>query len=121
MNIYFLLAGGMAGLTMVLHLWLGGREIAAPLLRSGDMHPVAKYTNYYCWHMVSIMLVAMAGGFTWAAYDSAAREVAVLCLILAAAFCFWSLALVVWKRQRFFAMPQWLLFAGITALAIPGM
>lgn len=121
MNTFFLLAGGMAGLTMILHLWLGGREIAAPLLNSRDMHSVARYTNYFCWHMVSIVLAMMAGTFIWAAFRTEAYEAALVSTLLAAAFCVWNLSLVAWKKQSFLQMPQWALFAAILAFAVPGL
>lgn len=120
MNEFFL--GAAAGSVFIagLHCVLGGREIAAPLLRSRDMHAVAKYTNYYCWHMVTIVLVAMAGSFAWSAMVPGAVELAGLATILAGAFCLWSFARALWKRQKLLQMPQWLLFLGVFLLALPG-
>ncbi|SDE03475.1 hypothetical protein [Kordiimonas lacus] len=120
MNIWFLLAGSASALTMLIHCILGGREIARPLLDATDIHAVAKYTNYYCWHLVSLTLAAMAGSFFWAAFHPEGIELAVLATFLSTAFCVWNLGLVTWKKQRFSQMPQWALFLAITVLALPG-
>ena len=120
MNVWFLLAGCTSALTMLVHCILGGREIARPLLVATDIHAVAKYTNYYCWHLVSLTLAAMAGCFLWAAFHPDGIELAVLAGLLAVAFCVWNLGLIVWKGQRFDHMPQWAMFLSVSALAAPG-
>jgi len=40
---------------------------------------------------------------------------AVFGTIYAGVFCLWGLVLVLWKRQRHVDMPQWVLFAVLTA------
>ncbi|MDZ4760582.1 MAG: hypothetical protein SGJ21_05880 [Alphaproteobacteria bacterium] len=52
--------------TAGIHLCLGGREIARPLLDSG-IRPVPKHTNYFCWHMVTLTLIGFGGAFAGAA------------------------------------------------------
>ncbi|NVJ98040.1 MAG: hypothetical protein HWE25_07805 [Alphaproteobacteria bacterium] len=120
MNNFFLAASMASAFTALLHLFLGGREIAAPLLKARDMRAVAKYTNYYCWHMVSIVLATMAAGYGWSAFRPQSTEIAVLFSFLALAFCVWNVLLVFWKKQHPLHMPQWILFAGIFLLSVPG-
>lgn len=120
-NFWLFGAGIAAGITALIHIIAGGREIAAPLLASRDMHSVAKYTNYYCWHLVSITLIAMCAGLIWPAYDPAQSGLAVMWVVIAALFCFWSLLLVTWKKQSFLLMPQWSLFAVIAGLGLTGL
>jgi hypothetical protein len=115
-NIYFISASAVTAAICFIHCWFGGRYIAEPLLKARDLHEVPKYTSYYCWHMVSIMLAVMSGAYLWAGIHPAAVELAALALFLSVAFCGWSLALVVWKRQRFRELPQWSLFA-VAAIA----
>ncbi|PHQ82633.1 MAG: hypothetical protein COB65_08760 [Thalassobium sp.] len=61
------------------------------------MHSVAKYTNYYCWHLVSITLIAMCAGLIWPAYDPTQSGLAVMWVVIAARFCLWSLLLITEK------------------------
>ena len=40
---------------------------------------------------------------------------------IAAAFALWSVALIVWKRQKALDLPQWTLFAVIASLGAAGL
>jgi len=113
-NVFLLAASAASFITFALHTWLGGPEVAGPLLRSGDMRNVAKYTNYYCWHLVTIMLFAMGCALVWAAYNPDGIELAWFMLFLALSFMVWNLWLLVWKKQSFIKMPQWFLFLVIS-------
>jgi len=118
----FLLAASLASfVTFAVHTWLGGVHAARPLLRSSDLRDVPKYTNYYCWHMVTIVLFAMGVGFAWAAYHPGGLDVGWMAFGLSAAFMAWNILLIIWKQQSFVEMPQWILFLGITALAAVGL
>ena len=119
-NIWFFASGIAAGLTALLHMFAGGPEIAGPLLRSKDIHDVPKYVNYYCWHLLSMTLVAMSAGVNWSAFDSTQNGLAWMWTVMAVAFCLWSVSLVAWKRQSTLYMPQWSLFGVILACAIAG-
>ena len=74
MNGRFLGAAAIAGLTCVIHVWLGGREVAQPLLASGGLGKVPKFTNYYCWHLVTIVLAGLALAFGLVAWHAASRD-----------------------------------------------
>ena len=110
MNTYFLLAALLSIGVLAAHIFGGGRFYVRPLL-AADLHPVPKYVHYYCWHIVTMTLAAMAVSFGRAAVHPGARDLAVLMTVLAAGFAVWSLGLVLWKRQRPLHMPQWALFA----------
>ena len=117
----FAAAAVLSFLTLCVHLFLGGRDVARPVLAARELDPVAKYTSYYCWHLVSMVLAAMTAAYAWAAFVPHAREAAVLVTALAAGFAVWSAALAVWKRQRFTVLPQWILFAPIAILGVVGL
>lgn len=121
MHLWLTVAGAAAAGVWALHTFVGGPVIAGPLLKSRDMDSVARYTNYYCWHIVTIVLAGMAVGYFVAAYSAEAVELAWAATLLAAAFAIWSLVLVIWKRQKLFHLPQWLLFVGVTALGAIGL
>ncbi len=120
MNVALIVAASLSLITWAIHTFLGGREVARPLLRS-SMKPVPKYTNYYCWHLVTLTLAAMTAGFAYAALVPAGLDVALLMTALSASFCIWSLALVLWKRRRLLELPQWSLFLLITVAAVIGL
>lgn len=121
MNAYFVAAGLLSGAVLMLHIFVGGPKIARPLLAASDIRPVSKFTNYYCWHIVSIVLAAMTACFLYVGWTGDGPELAVLMTGFAASFAGWSVALVLWKRQSPLAMPQWALFTGVTALGLAGI
>ena len=115
---HFLLPAAVAAAIAAIHLFAGGREIARPLLRQDALLPVVTLTHYYCWHAVTITLTGLMGAFVYAALAPDGHVLAVFATLLAGSFCLWGLALVLWKRQRHRDMPQWVLFAVLTACAV---
>lgn len=120
MNAFLLTAGALSGITCCIHFYFGGRNIAKPLLQADDIRDVPKYTNYYCWHLVTAMLASMSAAFVWAGLMPSAIEAAVIAEMLAVFSAVWSLALVRWKKQSVLHMPQWTLFLAITGAGLPG-
>jgi len=116
MNIGLAVAAVLAFATWAIHTFLGGPAVARPLLES-EMEAVAKYTNYYCWHCVTLVLLMMAGGYGYAAFVPAGWDVAVLVTLLAVAFAVWSVVLIFWSKRTALELPQWTLFVVIAAAA----
>lgn len=121
MNTYLIIAAILSLLTCLTHVVAGGPVTAKPLLKSQDIHQVAKYTNYYCWHIVSIILLAMPIGFTVSAINAESIELAMMMTALAGSFMLWNIVLVIWKRQNPWHMPQWALFLPITLFGVLGL
>lgn len=121
MDTYLAAAAAASFATFAIHTWIGGPAIAKPLLKSNDMHDVAKYTNYYCWHLVTLTLFVMGGSFAWAAVYPDGIELAWVSLLLSTSFLGWNLFLIVWKKQKFMEMPQWILFLAISAFGTAGV
>lgn len=119
-NSWFLAAALASAATLLIHFFLGGREIARPLLDASDIDPIAKPTNYYCWHLVTLTLAVMAAGFIWGGFDAGAKDVPAIMLALAITFAVWNVALIVWHGRSPLLMPQWVMFATISALGIAG-
>jgi len=107
-------------ITWALHTFATRRTIVEPLLNA-DINRVSKFTNYYCWHMVTIVLLAMAASFAVAAQIPSAWELAAAATLLATAFAVWSLVLVFWKKQKPFELPQWVLFVPIAVTGLLGL
>jgi hypothetical protein len=113
-------ASGLSLVTWALHTFVGGPATAGPLLAS-SLPPVAKYTNYYCWHLVTIVLLALSTAFGYAALVPSGLDVAVFATVVVGAFSLWSVLLVLWKHRRPWQLPQWLLFLAIGAAALSGL
>jgi len=110
----------MALITAV-HVFVGARTDVVPLL-SSDIPEPARSTLYFCWHLVSIMLVAMTIAFALAAADDQYRLLGLAATALAAAFTLWGVLAAVVRRQSLITkLPQGLMFAVVTALAVVGL
>ena len=114
----FVLPAILAAVIAAIHSIAGGREIARPLLRQEALSPTVTLTHYYCWHMATITLSGLSGAYVYAALASDGRVLAVFATLVSGLFCLWGLALLLWKRQRHRNLPQWILFAGLTASGI---
>lgn len=114
----FVLPAILAAVVAAIHSIAGGREIARPLLRQEALSPTVTLTHYYCWHMATITLSGLSGSYAYAALASDGRVLAVFATLVSGLFSLWGLALVLWKRQRHRNLPQWILFAGLTASGI---
>ncbi|WP_282605012.1 hypothetical protein [Pelagibius sp. Alg239-R121] len=118
----WLAAAAVASLaTALIHILAGGRHIARPLMEAGDLTTVPKHTQYYCWHIVSIVLLAMAGGYAYGSTAPEAMALNVMLTGLAASFALWNIALILWKRLDPKHMIQWALFLPITLLGLAGL
>lgn len=121
MNQTLLSAGILSIMASLIHLFLGGRSIARPLLNANDLQDIPKYTQYYCWHIVTIVLAMMGVGYFYAAVQSSAQDVALIMTTLAASFCILGLILPLIFKQPYKHMPQGWMFLPITLLGIIGV
>ncbi len=108
-------------LTLAIHLAIGGRETARVLLQTTDLPSVTRRTAYYCWHVVTIVLVAMAAAFVWAATDTSAWEAAALAAAISTAGAVLSLILATTGKGPASELPQWSLFSMIAGLGWIGL
>lgn len=120
-NRWLFAAGVASAFTALIHVFLGGPEIAVPLLLAKDIADVPKYVNYYCWHIVSITITAMAVGFMWASVDVRQTGLAWSWTVVALLYTLWSVLLIVMKQQNALHMPQWVLFGIISMLGVMGV
>jgi len=120
-NTYFAICSGLAGVVFVMHVFAAGPRIAVPVRDCPELKPVIRLTNYYCWHIVSIVLAQLVFLFGWAAFSQAASLLALVGTSSVVAFGLWGFVLVVKTKQSFKFMPQALLFAPIAVLGIVGL
>jgi hypothetical protein len=91
-NLGFAAAAVLSLITFGVHTFIGGKYVARPLLASRELPKGSLWLNYFTWHMATVMLLFMGGGFGVAAIDPAAYDVAVLLMLMAATFsplCIW--------------------------------
>ena len=121
MNLWLALAAVLAAITTLIHVILGGRYVTTPLLATERLHAVPKFTMYYCWHLVTIVLAALALAFGLVATGRGSRDLALFATAGAALFCLGSLGMIGLFRLRIAHFPQWLLFATITVSGMIGL
>lgn len=121
MNLFLNLAGIAAFAVCLTHLILGGREIVRPFLAVEKMPAIARYTMYYCWHLVTITLVGMALAFVLAAQPGGSRDLALFATVGAASFAALNIGMNLRLRLSFVRHPQGFLFLPVAALGIAGL
>ena len=120
LNIPFLAAGILSFAIWGIHTFAGGAAIARPLL-AVELDSVVKYTQYYCWHIVTIVLLAVALAFTYSAFRTDANDLGWVMTVLAAAFALWGLLLPPFVRQAYSQLPQGWLFVPVALLGLWGL
>ncbi|MEL6841380.1 MAG: hypothetical protein AAFP85_19010 [Pseudomonadota bacterium] len=115
-----LIAGALALIWLIVHLFVGGRQIARPLLTAPDLAPIVRETQYLCWHFTSVAIAAMAGLNLWAVIADD-RAFAVAALILAAGFAVVGIGLVSRLGSRHSDLPQGWLFVPVAVLGLLGL
>ena len=118
MNVGFLTAAVLSLITFGVHTFVGGKYAARPLLAATDLHVASRWLNYFTWHMATVLLLVMAGGFAWAAVDAAAWPAAAILTVMAAAFsplCAWVAIRGGIAPRRFPATWLFLLIAAASA------
>ena len=121
LNIWFALAAALAFIVCVMHVIMGGREAARPLLAASELDQVAKFTNYYCWHLVTIAIAAVGAAFFIAARDPDAYVLGVFAVAMAASFAAWSLIMIVRFRLPPLPFGQWILFLAVAGVGGAGL
>lgn len=121
MNLFHLLAGIAALIVLATHVFVGGRLFVKPLLAAEQLHRVTRLTLYYCWHLVTLLIAAIAALYLLAAAAPHWLHLAITATVLATGASLLCLLIVIAWRQRPWRMPQWLFFAIVAALGTAGL
>jgi hypothetical protein len=118
-----LAAGFLAGVTALIHIVPGGKEVARPLLAS-SIDEVVKLTLYACWHLVSAALVLsslalLASGAGLISAPWMVAFVSTLWLLFGSVFLVVTLSLP--KPRGLFRLPQWTLLLPVGILGLWGL
>ncbi len=84
MNLGFAIAAAIGLLGAGIHVFIGGPRLARPLLRS-SLHPLVITLLWACFHMVTLMVLAMSAVFAWAAVSYVGRPAAAAFTVVALA------------------------------------
>ncbi|ROT97745.1 hypothetical protein [Histidinibacterium lentulum] len=117
---WFLGAGALSAVWLLVHAFAGGRDTVRPLLEGGGLPPVVRDTLYVCWHFTSVALAMMAGLFLRAGLAGDVTA-AVAATILAGAFALVGIALVLRQGASHLQVPQGWLFVPVAVLGAVGL
>ena len=120
-NIWLLSAAILAFVACLLHLFAGGKVAARPLLADEKFNHIAKYTLWYAWHNVTLMLLGISVMLLIAAFIPQQIALAIAAVLLVASVFLLSLAMIIKFRLKFLQFPQWLLFLPVLGLGIIGL
>lgn len=75
-----LAAAFVAAITFCVHTFVGGPIVAGPLIRNQDLPEASKWLSYYCWHIATLVIAALAVALFWLSGtdDDALRRPAVV-------------------------------------------
>ncbi len=115
-----LVTGIGAAALAALHTFVGTPDVADPLLAS-TLEDRAKYINFFCWHIVTIVLWAVAAGYLWSAIVKHSTELIVFLTIMMACIGIWGVLLPPGVGMSYMTMPQGWLFFPIVTVALFGL
>ena len=107
---------GLATAMTLVHVIVGGRLIAGPLLAS-DLETLPKMTLYLCWHGITIVLAGMAGLFADGLIRGR-RESVMLGGGLAGAFFALGWGYILGFGLSPLDLPQWIAFGPMAGAAV---
>ena len=111
----------VGAVTFYVHTFVGGRRVAAPLLADQNLPKESKWLNYYCWHIVTILIAMMAIGLALVAMGRASSDLAWFIGISSLLLSVLSAAVATKGDIAPYRFPSTTLFAAIGGLAIGGL
>jgi hypothetical protein len=116
----FWAAAAASLVTLAVHTFVGGAFVARPLLSDQSLPKAAKWLAYYCWHIVTLLLLAMAAAFGAAATESLAGQAAFGLAAFCAACSFLCVAVALKAGIAPWRFPATTLFAVVSAFGLAG-
>lgn len=104
--------------TFFTHTFIGGPRVSGPLLINKDLPKASKWLNYYCWHIVTIYLLLMGGGYAYVALHPERPELVVFLTILNTHFSILSAVVAIKGKINPFRFPSTTLFALLSLAGI---
>jgi hypothetical protein len=117
-NILLWIAVVLSLITFYVHTFIGGPRVAAPLLMNKDLPKASKWLNYYCWHIATLYLFIMGGGYAYVALHPDRPELVVFLTVLNSSFAILSVMVALKGKISPFRFPSTTLF---TLLSLVGL
>ena len=118
-NPWYLTAAAAMAVTTLVHVFMGGPEVYAPL-RAATLDPVVQSVLSVVWHMVTLVLAIMAITY-WVLWQRPAVALAAsngaICLGIALLFLGYGMA----DLGTLWPMPQWIIFLLVFGLTCLGL
>jgi len=98
------------------HLIIGGRDVGRPLRDGSEMNSTVRAIAWYCWHLTSILIIALALMLAAGAYyeNSGLIWAGFLIALAMSALGIWTARFL---KQSYKDMPQGWLFVPIAVLS----
>ena len=119
LNLPILAAAMVFFLTALIHAFLGGPEVNAPVQESA-LDPVVRAVMAVAWHALTALFLALAAALAWAARRPN-PALLLLGLVLSGSFVAIFGAIGIAQLGNVTAMPQWTLFAMTSVLLVWGL
>ncbi len=119
-NLWFWVATVASLATFVIHTFVGGPRVTVPLIANESLPRAAKWLAYYCWHIVTLLLLYMSIGYGLVAAGRAPRELAVFLGVSAASFSILSVVVTLKAGIAPYRFPSTTLFLVIAVATLTG-
>ncbi len=123
-NGFLIAAGLLALLTSGVHIFLGGRDVARPLLEA-RLEDEIKYTLYACWHFASIFFVLSSALFLLGGLGTVNLGATVVAsassLYIVFGLIFLNVKYFVSEPGGLSRLPQWILLTPVGILGLLGL
>ena len=122
MQVYFFWSAAVMSLvTFSVHTFVGERLVVRPLLACAELSKASKWINFFCWHVVTILLLAFGVAYSYSALNPDRLELAVFVTILAALSSILSATVAIKGGINPFRLPSTSLFGIIAVLGFAGL
>ncbi len=121
MNTYLAIAAVCSLFVTGLHFFLGGKEIARPLLEAKTLPNNVRCVQYFCWHITTLSLLLQAILFGIAAAYPTELSLAIVASALAGSIAVLGILMPLALKISYKTMPQGWLFVPIAVLGLAGI
>lgn len=105
-------------LTFLVHTFIGGPRVTAPLLKNTSLPIASKWLSYYCWHIATIYTFFMGGAYAYVALNPNKPEIIIFLSILNTSLAILSAVVALKGGINPFRFPSTSLFASVSILGI---
>jgi len=121
MNTFLVIAAGLSLFNLALHVFMGGRSIARPLLEAPGLTDEVRFVQYYCWHLATLGIAFQVGLFAVPSLMPSMEVLAVAGTLFAASFALLGIAMAPALKISYGVLPQGWLFVPVAVCGVLGL